>query len=316
MKRITVIVPVYNEEENINALIEAVGRVFSSVPAYAYEILFVDDGSTDEGRVRIEAAVESGAQVRLIELSRNFGKEAALSAGLAHARGDAVILMDADLQHPPELIPQFIHAWEGGADVVIGVRKKNPDENMLRALASNVFARTMRAAGDVPTVRGATDFRLLDRTVVDAFKNFTEHGRMTRGLIDWLGFRRVYVSFNANARHAGKARYSGMELCSLAVSAFIAHSMLPLRLAGYLGVLIVFFSGPLGLFILVEQLILGDPMNLAIPATAMLAVMILFLNGVMLVCLGLVSLYIERIHQEAMARPLYVLRMRNEQKAK
>lgn len=307
MKRITLIVPAYNEADNIAPLIEAVENAFRALPAYAHEILFVDDGSTDTTRFCIEEAAKGG-KVRLLELSRNFGKEAALSAGLAHAKGDAVILMDADLQHPPEVIPELIRAWEEGTDVVIGIRKKNPDESVFRALASKLFAHTMRAAGNVPTVRGATDFRLLDSRVVAEFARFTEHGRMTRGLIDWLGFRRAYVSFDANARHAGKTRYSGAKLFSLAISAFVAHSMLPLRLASYLGVFIVFFSGPLGLFILVEQLILGDPFALAIPATAMLAVMILFLNGVMLVCLGLVSLYIERIHQEAMGRPLFVVR--------
>jgi dolichol-phosphate mannosyltransferase len=190
MKRITVIVPVYNEEGNIAPLTEAVGRVFADLPEYRHEILFVDDGSTDGSRACIEVASKGGG-VRSIELSRNFGKEAPLSAGLAHAEGDAVILMDADLQHPPEVIPELIAAWEDGADVVIGVRRKNPDESAFRALASKLFAHAMRAAGNVPTVRGATDFRLLDSRVVAEFARFTEHGRMTRGLIDWLGFRRA-----------------------------------------------------------------------------------------------------------------------------
>ncbi len=308
-KNISIVVPVYNEAGSLQALYTELVSVFSELGSmYRYQLIFVDDGSTD-GSVSIMQSIEGkDTQVSFVEFSRNFGKEAALSAGIAKAKGNAVILMDADLQHPPRYIQEFVSAWEKGAEVVIGVRAQNPDEGWFRSLCSKVFASIMRNVSDLPTVSGATDFRLLDARVAEAFRKFTERERITRGLIDWLGFKRVYVPFNASTRFAGKAQYSYRKLFGLTLSAFVAHSLIPLRLAGYLGFFITFFAGALGFFILVEQLILGDPLQLQIPATAMLAVMILFLNGVLLICLGLMSLYIEKIHRETVNRPLYVER--------
>lgn len=306
-KQITILVPVYNEVGNIAPLAEAVSHVFKDL-SYGYELLFVDDGSTDDTLTQILELEAADNHVRSLALSRNFGKEVALSAGLAHAEGDAVILMDGDLQHPPEVIPEFIAHWEDGADVVIGIRRKNPDEGLFRSAASKFFSYLMRTIGNIPTVSGATDFRLLDRVVIDEFKRFTERGRITRGLIDWLGFTRSYITFDARRRHSGVGRYSYGSLIRLFFSAIFAHSMLPLRFAVYLGIPITIFAGGLGLFTLVEMFLLNDPLMLQIPGTAMLGMMILFLNGILLISIGLVSLYIEKIHSEAVNRPLYVLR--------
>ena len=310
-KHITIVVPVFNEAENILSLYERIAAVFSELGEnYQYRLLFVDDGSTDASVERIDGLMKANSRVHCVRLSRNFGKEAALSAGIAQAEGDAVILIDADLQHPPALIKDFIAQWELGADIVIGLRKKNPDEGLIRKVGSKVFAYIMRKIGDAPTISGATDFRLLDSIVVEEFKHFTEHGRMTRGLIDWLGFTRAYVSFDAHKRHAGEARYGYRKLMGLGFSALFSHSMLPLKVAGYLGFFITLFAGGLGLFIFVEQIILGDPFVLEIPATAMLAVMILFLNGILLVSIGLVSVYVAKIHHETLNRPLFVIRQK------
>ena len=309
MSRVTVVVPVHNEAGNIHPLYEAVDRVFAGLTGYAWRLLFIDDGSSDDSAAHIERIAAKDDRVSLVRFSRNFGKEAALSAGIAHAAdADAIVLMDGDLQHPPAVIPEFIRAWEAGADVVVGVRGKNPDEGAARRFASRSFAAIMRAITDVPTVPGATDFRLIDRSVARAFLAFTEHGRIARGLIDWLGFSRTYVSFDAGQRHAGQAQYGFFRLVGLGFSAFLSHSLLPLRLAGYLGVGVTLISGVLGLFILVEQVMLGDPLHMDTSPIGMIAVMILFLNGIVLVCIGLVSLYIERIHQESLGRPLYVER--------
>jgi dolichol-phosphate mannosyltransferase len=308
-KKISIVVPVHNEEASLEALYTELVSVFGDLDSsYGYELIFVDDGSSD-GSVSVMQGIKAkNVRVSYVEFSRNFGKEAALSSGIAKAKGDAVILMDADLQHPPRYIKEFISAWEKGAEVVIGVRAQNPDEGWFRSVCSKVFAGIMRTVSDLPTVSGATDFRLLDKSVAEAFLKFTERERITRGLIDWLGFKRAYVPFDARARFAGKAQYSYRKLFGLTLSALVSHSLIPLRLAGYLGFFITFFAGALGLFILVEQLILGDPLVLQIPATAMLAVMILFLNGVLLICLGLMSLYIEKIQRETVNRPLYVER--------
>ncbi|MES2995137.1 MAG: glycosyltransferase family 2 protein [Patescibacteria group bacterium] len=306
--RITVVVPVFNEAGNVEMLYGRIGEVFANLTGYDYQVLFVDDGSTDESRSVIKAMADAGAQVSCIELSRNFGKEAALSAGIANADGEAVVLMDADLQHPPALIPALIQEWEKGADVVIGVRKRNPDEGAFRKLSSRTFSYLMRVMSDVPSVSGATDYRLLDRRVVDEFKRFTEHGRMTRGLIDWLGFHRAYVSFDADKRHTGTARYGYRKLIALGFSALVSHSKIPLRVAAYLGIPITIFAGSLGLFIIIEQLLLGDPLAVDVSPIGMIAVMILFLNGLVLICLGLTSFYIEKIHQDTVNRPLFVVK--------
>jgi dolichol-phosphate mannosyltransferase len=306
-KTVALVVPVYNEAGNIRSLVHEISQVFETLPRYEYRLYFVDDGSTD-GSVRAIREMEANGPTTCIQLSRNFGKEAALSAGIAEAEGEAVILLDADLQHPPSYIPAFLAEWEKGADVVIGVRKRNPDESVLRKVASKIFAMIMRTIGDAPSVAGATDFRLIDRTVADEFKKFTEHGRIARGLIDWLGFTRAYVPFDAGARNAGKAQYGFRKLVMLGFSAFVSHSLLPLRVAGFLGLFITLFAGGLGLFILIEQRLLADPLNWQIPATAQLAVMILFLNGIVLISLGLVSVYIAKIHRETVNRPLYIVR--------
>lgn len=308
-KEITVVVPMFNEADNIRPLYERVRQVFEGLgEGYAYHLLFVDDGSTDESLMRARALSQSDQAVTTISLSRNFGKEAALTAGIARATGAAVVLMDADLQHPPAVISQFVAAWERGADVVVGVRKHNPDEGFLRKTSSQLFSYIMSKMSDVPSVRGATDFRLLDRAVVEAFNAFTEHSRMTRGLIDWLGFKREYIAFDADKRHAGVAQYSSRKLIELAFSALVSHSLIPLRLAGYLGVGITLFAGSLGLFIIIEQIVMGDPLGIDFTGPAMLAILILFLNGILLISMGLMSVYIAKIHGETLNRPLFVVR--------
>ena len=311
-KCITLVVPLFNEAKNIPVLYDRVIDVLGSISgAYEYELLFVDDGSTDGSLREVELLAEKDSRVRSLQLSRNFGKEQALSAGISEAKGDAVVLMDADLQHPPELIKDFITEWERGADVVVGLRKKNPDEGLVRRAGSKLFSFLMNKVGDVSFVSGATDFRLLDRIVVDEFKKFAEHDRLTRGLIDWLGFKRAYVSFDAHKRHSGEVQYSYKKLSKLAFSSLLSHSLLPLRFVAYLGIPITVFAGSLGLAIIVEQFLLGDPLLWDISPIGMIAVMILFLNGLVLICLGLMSLYIEKIHNETANRPLFVVRRSN-----
>lgn len=304
---ISVVVPVFNEAKNVPRLIGSIQDVFAPL-AYEYEILFVDDGSTDGSPSLMEDIQKQNSHVGFVALSRNFGKEVALSAGIAHARGTAVVLIDADLQHPPALIPELIREWEGGADVAIGVRRPYRNERMVRRFFSKLFAFTMNLISDVKAPQGATDFRLLDRKVADAFLQMDERQRLARSLIDWLGFTRVYVPFNVNEDEGGTSGYSYSKLFASALSAIIAHSKLPLFFAGYLGIGITLFAGLLGAFIIVEQFILGDPLLLDISVLGMVATMILFLNGVVLVSLGLMALYIDRIQQEAIGRPLYVVK--------
>lgn len=308
MKRLlSIVVPVYNEAASLPRLSAELTAALAPLP-YDYEIIFVNDGSSDASASLIEDLAASDSRIRYLEFSRNFGKEVATSAGIDRARGDAIILIDADLQHPPAFIPTLVEAWESGAEVAIGVRRSRPKEGFLRRLGSRSFSRMMNSISDIQAPAGATDFRLIDGTVAAAFRRMHEHRRMTRSLIDWLGFKRVYIPFDAAEREDGAARYGLGKLTGLAFSALVAHSRLPLTLAGYLGAGITVLATFLGVFVLIEQPILGDPLGLAVSGSAMLAIMILFLNGVVLICLGLMALYVGTIHEEIAQRPLYVVR--------
>lgn len=307
-KLISIVIPVYNEAANLPLLYKELTRHTQRLP-YRFEVILVDDGSHDDSARIIRGLADSDPDVRAIELARNFGKEAAVSAGLHAASGQAAIVMDADLQMPPRLIGDFIAQWEDGADIVVGVFASRK-MGLIRRIGAGIFYRIMGAIGDAKITPHATDYRLLDRQVLDAFNNLTEHNRMTRGMVDWLGFKRAYVPFEQEARRHGKPNYSFKGLVTLAMNSFTSYSLLPLKLAGYLGIIILALSIPTGLFMYVERYILGDPLKLLITGTDMLAIMIVFLVGVVLACLGLISLYIANIHAEVINRPLYIVRER------
>lgn len=305
---ISIIIPCHNEAESVQALHAALMVATRNDPN-SFEFIYVDDGSTDDTVALIRTLRRHHPNVRLIELVRNFGKEVTLSAGLRAARGDAAITIDADLQHPPAVIPELIAAWRAGAEVVVGVRRVSPGTApILKRAGSALFYRLINAISSVEIRARATDFRLIDRLVIDEFNRFTEHGRIARGLIDWLGFRRSYIEFTPARRHAGTAAYSYYHLINLALTSFISMSLFPLKIAGYLGFIITMLSGPLGLFIFIEKYLLNDPWDLSFSGPAILAVILVFLVGIILISLGLMSLYVAAIHTEVMNRPLYVAR--------
>ncbi|HSX35386.1 MAG TPA: glycosyltransferase family 2 protein [Patescibacteria group bacterium] len=305
-KLVSIVIPVYNEADNLPLLYKEIIKNINQLP-YQFEIIFIDDGSEDESTAILQQLEARDPNVHLLELARNFGKEAAESAGLHEAKGDAAIAMDADLQMPPRLLCEFIKRWEGGADIVIGVFASRSMSG-LRRLGAHWFYRIMQAIGHGKVMPNATDYRLLDRQVIDSFKQLTEHNRITRGLIDWLGYKRAYVYFKQEPRHSGQPNYSFRKLVALAINSFTSNSLLPLKLAGYLGVFILTISIPAGLFMYIERYIMHDPMRLLFNGVDMLAILILFLVGVILACLGLISLYIANIHAEVTNRPLYVIR--------
>lgn len=309
-KTLSIVIPVYNEEKNIPLLYDALRDVWQELERYDYEFLFVDDGSGDRSAETVEKIAADDARVKFIGLSRNFGKEMATTAGLHAATGDAVMMLDADLQHPPKLIPEFVKRWEEGSEVVVGVRS-GVEASVVKRYGSYFFYKMMRAISDETDFEpGETDFRLLDRAVVDAYKEFGEHQRMTRSLINWLGFKRARVSFQAPARQHGTAAYSTLKLVHLAFSTFIANSLAPMRFTGYLGVGIAGLSGALGLIVIVEKYVLHDPFSWGVAATAQLAILNAFLVGVVLAALGIVGLYVGSIHREVTNKPLYVIRKR------
>jgi len=306
-KTISIVIPIYNEAPNVTPLYRAVKSIIKRLP-HQFELIFVDDGSSDNSVQLIQRVAKKDKKVRVVELARNFGKEIAVTAGIHTARGDAAVIMDADLQHPPELLPQFVAEWEKGADVVVGVKKYSDKESWFKRFSSKSFYALLGKVSSSTITPHASDFRLISRKVIDTFKTFTERNRMTRGLIDWAGFDRRYIYFEAPPRLHGEASYSYRKLFGLAMNSFTAYSMLPLRVASWMGWIILAFSLMLGIFTVVQEYILGDPLKLDISGTAMLAMLLLFLVGVVLVCLGFVALYIARIHEEVINRPLFIIK--------
>lgn len=308
---LSIVIPVYNEAANIRTFYEVLAPIADKTSGRSYEIIYVDDGSDDESAALIESIRRTDKNVKLLGLSRNFGKEIALAAGIAHARGEAILMIDGDGQHPAERIPEFVSAWRQKAQVVIGVRTANQGEGFVKKYGSRLFYRILNALLGVKMVPGSSDFRLIDREVQQEFMKLNEPQTMTRGLIDWLGFERVYVPYAANPRTAGEDGYKFKKLVRLAAHSFVSLSPVPLYAFGYLGVVITGVSLVLGLSILVEQIILGDPWAWDFTGTAMLSILVIFLVGLVLVAQGVLALYISYIYTQSKGRPLFVVNKRN-----
>lgn len=313
MKSILVIIPTYNEEMNILPIYNALKNVFRSLEEkYSFEILFINDGSSDDTIGEIEKLTQKDETVKFIDFSRNFGKEIATTAGINSSSADACIMIDGDMQHPVELIGGFIAKWEDGAEVVVGIRNGSKSDGVIKKIGSMFFYRIINMIAEVQIVPNATDFRLIDRIVVEQFNRFTEKNRMTRALIDWLGFKRDYIFFDAKDRLHGTASYSTWMLLKLAMSSFVSLSLLPLKLAGYLGMFITIISGPIGLLILIGKYYLRSDLFIAKFSDAeSLAILLIFLVGIILSSIGLLALYIANIHSEVINRPLYAVRKNN-----
>lgn len=303
---ISVVVPVYDEEGGILDFLDGQLLPVLSKLKYDAEVIIIDDGSKDKtlGKIKSSKILNSGTLVNVIALTKNFGKEVALTVGLEAANGDAVIMIDADGQHPAEEIPRLIEKWEGGALIVTAVNSGNTTKHRVR---SGIYYKIMRAMGNKNVMPGAMDFRLLDRTVVDEFNQLTERNRLTRGLIDWLGFEQEYVKVKTRGRKNGKPTYSTKKLAGLALDSMVSSSRTPLVIFGYLGAFITIFSVIFGLFILIEQYIMGDPMNLDWSGAVAMSVFVSFLVGLVLISQSITALYISQIHAEAKGRPLYVV---------
>ena len=309
MKQISIIIPCYNEEENIQPVYEKIADVFGRLEGkYAPEIIFVNDGSTDNSGQKLQMLSKKDSRVKYVGFSRNFGKEIATTAGINHCHGEACVMIDADLQHPAELIPDFLAKWEEGNDVVVGIRKKSKSDSWIKVAGSKIFYKILNRIADVEVYPNATDFRLIDRNVIDEFNRFTETSRMTRALIDWLGFKRDYIYFDANNRLHGTATYSLWKLIKLALNSFVTLSLLPLKIAGYLGMFIILLSGIMGLYILLGKYFLHLRFASTFSDAENLAIFIVFLVGIILTSLGLMALYIANIHREVIRRPMYVIR--------
>lgn len=298
---LSVVVPAYNEEavlREFHARLSAVMRDTGAV----YEIIYVDDGSTDaSSRVMLELR-ETDENVALLELSRNFGKEAALTAGIDHASGDAVILIDADLQDPPELIPEFLQHWRDGYDMVYGQRTDRDGESWLKIQTAKCFYRVINRLSDVEIPPNVGDFRLVSRRVVDALDSLEERHRFMKGLFAWVGYPQKAVPYVRQPRQAGNSKWNYWRLWNFALEGITSFSALPLKVATYLGVLAAGFAFFYGLYFLLRTLLLGNP----VPGYPSLVVIILFLGGVQLICLGVIGEYLARTYDETKRRALYL----------
>lgn len=305
---ISIVVPVYREAGNLAYLYKRLNQVTSGLPSISWEYIFINDGSPDTSLDILTGLAATDEKVKIIDLSRNFGKEIALTAGVHAAKhASAVICMDADLQHPPDLIPRLVDEWKKGAEIVATTRISIEKQPLLRKVGSHLYYWLMSKISGLKMVSQTTDFRLYDKKVIAAFCQATERERMFRGIMDWLGFNTVYVEFRADARNDGAASYSYAKLWRLAINSITSFSLWPLRITGYLGVLITTISGSLLAWML-GGYVLGN--KAAFTPIAIVVVANTFLIGIVLIAIGLVALYIGTIHTEVVNRPLYIVRER------
>jgi polyisoprenyl-phosphate glycosyltransferase len=299
---LSVIVPVFNEAENIEPLLKRLKPVLAHCVA-SFEILFVDDGSADETFARLRKAHVADTRVRAIQLSRNFGKEVAVAAGLDFARGGAVVIMDADLQHPPEMIETFVARWREGYKNVFGQRVDRTADSPVRRLLTERFYKVFGAFGETPLPEGAGDFRLFDRQAVAALRSMREKARFSKGLYAWIGFKSVGIPFDAAARAYGSSKFSYRRLTRFALDGLMSFSTLPLMVWTYVGTSISVISLATAIYFVVRTMVLG----VEVPGFATLIVAVTFLAGIQLLSLGVLGEYIGRIFGEVKGRPLYLI---------
>ncbi len=302
MKKISIVVPVYNEEENIAHFYEAICHIMGKQP-YDFELIFVDDGSKDDTRLCIVALEQRDHRVQGMFLSRNFGHQIALTCGMDHADGDAVITMDGDMQHPPELLPCLLAKWSEGYDVVQTIRKTTEGVSWLKKTTSRYYYKVLNKLSKVQVQEGGSDFRLMDRQVVLAFRRYREQARFIRGMVSAMGYRQTNVTFVAPQRFAGVSKFSPRKMLHFALDGIMAYSTSPLRLGLYSGFICGFISLLLVLHVLFIKFFTED----AVPGWATITVSLLFFCGVQLSILGIIGEYIGRIFEEVKRRPLYLL---------
>lgn len=304
-KLLSIVIPAYREEKNISYIYRELILVLDGLKDYDSEIIFVNDGSPDHTWKEIEKVCEQDMRVKWVNLSRNFWKELAITAGLEHASGDAVITLDADGQHPVDKIPDFLKEWENGYEIVYNKRPEIHGASWWKKFTSHAFYGIFNAISEFKLEPGTTDYRLLDRTVVDAYLRFSEKNRMYRGLVDWLGFSKKALVFDAKIRVHGEASYSHKMLLRLALHSLTSFSFFPLKLVGYMGFLIVFFSAIILLFQLIDKIGIT---HFWFSNIGIVIVINTIMVWVVLMSLGLIGIYIANIHEEVIGRPLYIIK--------
>jgi glycosyltransferase involved in cell wall biosynthesis len=297
---VSIVVPAFNEEVVLPDFHRSIDRVLPELP-FDFEIIYINDGSSDNTLDIIRKLRQSDDRVTLIDLSRNFGKEIALTAGLHKAAGDAVVVIDADLQDPPELIPELIHEWQNGYDVVYAQRTHRKGESLLKRTTAHFFYRIIQRISRISIPEDTGDFRILSRRAVNALNTLSEQHRFMKGLFAWIGYRQKAVHYQRNPRQAGETKWNYWRLWNFALDGITSFTIAPLKISTYLGLLTAAGAFAYGIYMLIDTLMHGNP----VPGYPSLIVIILILGGVQLVAIGILGEYLGRIFNETKRRPLY-----------
>lgn len=305
MKKISIVIPSHNEEKNFPLVYQRVKDVFSGLPNYNFEVIYVNDGSRDNSQAVIEDLAREYDNVKYIEFSRNFGHQPAVKAGMDYADGNAVVSMDGDLQHPPELIPEMIKKWEEGYDVVLTVRTYSKETSWFKRKTSDFFYNILSQLSDVNLTKGGgSDFRLLDAKVVDELKNMHEDDLFLRGLVSWVGFKQVGIPFLADDRQHGESSYNTKKMLKFAFTGITSFSVKPLYMAAYLGFLFSFFSVVGYLIYVIHSFVVKTEIS----GWASLIMTIVFFGGLQLIILGIIGVYLGKVFKKTKERPNYIIK--------
>ncbi len=299
---VSIVVPVFNEEAVVPEFHQALTEAISDLP-FALELLYVNDGSTDDTLSRIKALRQQDSRITLLDLSRNFGKEIAITAGLHKATGDAVIVIDADMQDPPELIPELVREWQNGYDVVYAQRTHRKGESIVKRTTAHFFYRFIKRVNKIEMPEDSGDYRILSRRAVDALNTFNEQHRMMKGLFAWIGYKQKAVRYQRDPRHAGTSKWNYLKLWNLAVDGITSFTIAPLKISTYLGLLTASCAFAYGIYMIIDTLLHGNP----VAGYPSLIVIILMLGGVQLVAIGILGEYLGRVFNETKRRPLYFI---------
>ncbi|NOU73885.1 glycosyltransferase [Paenibacillus sp. LMG 31458] len=308
-KKITILIPVYDEEESLTLLYDRLTKVIIRLN-YKFELLFVNDGSNDNSLEIIKNLAKNDDNVSFLNLSRNFGKEIAMAAGIDYATGDALVILDADLQDPPELIEKMIEEWEKGYDDIYAKRRSRSGETFFKKYTSYVYYKILQKSTRVPIQVDTGDFRLLSKRAIEALKTIKESQRYTKGLFSWIGLNKKEIEFDRDPRIAGETKWNYFKLFELAIEGITSFTIAPLRLASILGICTFIFSMVYMIFLLIRTVIYGDP----VAGYPSLVIIILFLGGIQLLSLGIIGEYIGRIFNETKKRPMYFVEEYNFEK--
>lgn len=299
---LSVVVPVFNESAVLPAFLERASAAFSAIPGVDYELLFVDDGSRDDSFAQLSARAARDPHVRVVKFSRNFGHQIAITAGVDHARGDCVVVIDADLQDPPEVVARMVDQWRAGFDVVYGVRETREGESTMKLATAALFYRLLTRLTNIQIPTDVGDFRLMSRRAVNELSRLREKDRFVRGLVSWIGFKQTGVLYNRDKREAGETKYPYRKMIRFALDGITSFSTVPLRLATWMG----YTSALLAVLYLVYVLIMRF-LGHTIEGWATIMVAMLFLGSVQLICLGILGEYLGRVFNEVKPRPMYVV---------